>query len=302
MRNTRETGGESPEERLHAAAEAGIEYAFAYIGEAYEGEGEDALEHHIRQHTIDIIPRAVRILEAMREGEEKISDHQIELVRVASGFHDMIQDWVLVEERVDGKAALFRQRMGEHNEQQSANKLEAFVKDVNEKSESPVFSEDDISQMKEAIMTTVADFDGRTVVQKNLSNESGVIARAVALADLGEAGMEGFDAHLRSGDAIFREEQLDITRKIRSGEEIPEELQGAFQERMLNWSEGQVVFAEGRRDHFEVELGELSEGAKAQVRTLFSKFDDTIDRGRKHLAKRKEMSFTELAKDMGYAI
>lgn len=302
MRNTRETGGESPEERLHAAAEAGIEYALAYIGEAYEGEGEDALEHHIRQHTIDMVPRAVRIFEAMHEGGEKISDHQRELVRVASGFHDMIQDWVLVEERVDGKATLFRQRMGEHNEQQSANELEAFVKDVNEEDESPIFSEDDIIQMREAIMTTIADFDGRTVVQKNLSSESGIIARAVALADLGEAGMEGFDAHLASGDAIFREEKLDIIRKIRSGEGMSEELQEAFQKRMLNWSEGQVVFAEGRRDHFEAELGELSEEAKSNVRALFSKFDETIDKGWEHLAKRKEMSFTKLAQDMGYDI
>lgn len=301
MTNRRETQGESPEQRLEAVVEVGIERAVAEVAASFAVEGDDGLPYHNTRHTKSVVAKTEALLLAMREGGEQITDREVALGKLAAAYHDIIQVWKPVEnEDEGGLSTVMRQRDVGGNEESSADMLAAYAVEVNRSGGEIIFSEEDIDTMRAAIEVTVPGFNGKTVVQEDLTEESHVITRAVALADLGEAGMGGPKEYKEGGDSLFREENLDIRRAIDSGEELSDEQKSAFRDRMLKWTAFQVVFANGRKDRLEEELAGLSESAKTNVRRLFSKFDESIDGAAERSSRRSEMSFTELARDMGY--
>jgi hypothetical protein len=147
-----------------------------------------------------------------------------------------------------------------------------------------------------------------TVVQPNLNFESHLVARAVALGDLGTAGMDGPEAFLKEGDTLFREEQLDVARLVRRKQilNIPAEHKTRIMERIVKWSGTQPKFAEGRRDLLEAELEGLTPDAKQRVAALFPHFDSSIAAAKEQLARRQELlareDFVGLLREVGYAI
>jgi hypothetical protein len=189
----------------------------------------------------------------MREAGVVVDERDEQIGELGAAFHDTIR--IQEEEDVAEKSEEFKGKikrvylpMQGTNESASGALAELYMQKIN--GERPgTFTEDDMQKIKKLILVTEASYDGvtRTVVQPNLIEQSSVVERALALADLGAAGMAGPDEFLAEGDALFREENLDIMNEInlfRSGEAVDEEQQAYFLSRMQKWSSEQVTFAE----------------------------------------------------------
>lgn len=122
-----------------------------------------------------------------------------------------------------------------------------------------------------------------------------LVERAIALADIGTAGIDGPSKYLPEGDAIFREEQLDVVERLKDPVQRED-----MKKRMLEWSKIQIDFAQGRKARLDSELKGLSEEMANNVRKLFSRFDDSIEAAQLQYSVREKMTPEELAKSFGY--
>lgn len=267
----------------------------------------DRLPFHNRAHSEAVMKRARKILEAIQGSDPgAISNRNIKLAELIAANHDTVQDWQ--EAVVNGQTK--RQRFIERNEIASFEKLIGKLRQANAKSGQEIFTAEDFQLAKEAILATVPGFDMKvgTVVQPKLSAESSVVARAVALADLGTAGMEGPGIFLSEGDALFREENLDILDAVDHPGEISDQLKKVYVERMLAWTKFQPKFAAGRKLKLEEELQGLPPDAQTAVRGLFSHFDDSIAaatdlaQNREQRIKSGDLNFETLAEEMGFEV
>jgi hypothetical protein len=250
------------------------------------------LPFHGLDHTRGVVQRAVRLAQAMGA-----TDSDTDLAGIAAAFHDTVQNWEEVT-RPDG--AVLRRRFAGHNEQASADEAVRWMQRVGG------FSASDLQLVTDAILATVPGWnvEYRTVVQPNLHPDSPVVVRAVALADLATAGMEG-DAFVHEGDPLFREEQLDIARAVRAAQtraDISLQVQEAYRTRMLQWTTSQTTFASGRKALLSVELGNLTSPARQQTEALFCQFDAAIRASEALVLVRSSLSFWDLADAMGYVI
>jgi hypothetical protein len=300
----------------------GIEDALVRVKERFEDapDKRDRLPFHNVEHTQGVVDATEAVLRALKTNlPDDISERDIQLARLIASHHDTVQKWS-DDSVVDGdNTKILRKREITDNEAASAEELFAFMDKVN--SGSPmgdVFTDEDKKIAREAIMTTVPDFDGEnsTAFQPNLSERSSLIARAVALADLGAAGMGGAEHYRRDGDTFFMEENLDIFDAIQDPGSITDVQKEYFSGRMLGWAKFQSTFARGRQKRLHEELQGLPEDARGAVSALFDKFDESIEAAEKlgklrageidengePVADPNPMSFEELAADMGYEI
>lgn len=261
------------------------------------------LDFHNVRHTNDIIRRTKSILSAL----EKIgfaSQRDVEIGAFAAAFHDTTQEWEESIIQEGSWSKIIRKRFTGENENVSAEEAAAFMEKVNQEAGQEIFSLRDIDVAREAISATIPGFNPelKTVIQPNLNEHSSVVARALALADIGAAGMDGPEVFCREGDAVFREENLDIMDKLKNINALSEGEKEYFRERMLNWTKFQSSFAEGRKTLLETELQGMPESARDEIKKLFKKFDHSIEAAEKSAEKRQSLSFEELARDMGYKI
>lgn len=257
---------------------------------------DNELPFHGVAHTEGVIRRTEAILKAIqRVTVHKVTDKDIMLGKIAAAFHDVVQEWK-PEQR--GGAVIRKRNTGE-NEKTSANEVIAILEQEME-SAGEIFSEIDLATIEDAIRGTVPGFDGRTAIQPKVTEQSIFVSRAVALADLGTAGMDGAEAFLQDGDALFREENLDIVYATRSQEVLSSEAQEKYRQRMIGWSKSQPKFAEGRRDLLNEELKGMPPLVTEAIKKLFNKFDESISASKERAEKREGMSFDELALDMGF--
>lgn len=267
----------------------------------------DRLPFHNRAHSEAVTRRTKKILETIQGSvPDSVSDRNIKLAQLIAANHDTVQNWQ--ENTANGQRK--RQRFVEQNEQASFEKLMKKLELANRKSGQMFFTPEDLRLAQEAIMATVPGFDMKvgTVVQPKLSSESSVIARAVALADLGTAGMEGPEVFLAEGDALFREENLDILNAVENPDTLPDQVKKTYTDRMLAWTKFQPQFAAGRKLKLDEELQGLPSDAQLSVKQLFNRFDDSVNaalalaQSREQRIKSGELDFETLAKEMGFAV
>lgn len=261
------------------------------------------LHFHRTKHTKDEYRRTELILSAVRKIEpDLVTKHLIQIGLLAAGRHDDVQEWV--EEKIpEGKhIKLFRRRLFGHNERASIGEAVAFMNMVNKEAGVEIFSWNDKVLVTEAINVTIPSFDPKmhTVVQPNLSEKTSIVARAVALADLGAAGLDGHKSFLYDGDAIFREENMDVFDASRSRVAVSRQDKEYFRDRMIKWSGSQPKFAEGRRNMLRLELEGLSPRVKACIWSLFNKFSESIRMSKIVAAKRSKMTFENLLYEFGF--
>jgi hypothetical protein len=243
---------------------------------------------HVELHSRDVLSRTEDILEAMINGGVEISSEDFQLARMVAAGHDLIQRWNTFQHK-DGK--LERKRFISDNEHESADKLIELMKEEG-------VEEIDEALLRAAFETTIPDgWDGRTVVQKNLFKDSHPVVRAIALADLGAAGMDTKSFN-RGGDELFVEENLDM-HNLDIASLSEDEKEGYF-DRMIDWTKLQITFASGRQARFEDELGNLPKEAKLEMQQLFSEFDNSILRSRQAYDTRRGLSFEDLYVIMGF--
>ena len=271
------------------------------IGKRFgEHSGENELAFHNAEHTKSVMRRTESILRAIKKVTlYRVTEKDIKLARLVAAFHDAVQE--SKEQDKDGR--LMRQRATGINEEKSADEAIDFLDQEMKYSEETEFSEEDFGVVKEAINGTVPGFDveKKTVIQPNVTESSSLIARALALADLGTAGMDGAEAFLREGDALFLEENLDIMRALRNEQELSDEMKEVYRKRIIEWSKFQPTFAAGRRDLLDEELRGMPPGADVAIKKLFNKFDESISAAEKRAKERETMSFDELVVDMGFS-
>ena len=296
---------ENPGGLLEASVTKGIEETLAAIKKNFEDapEKKDNLDFHNTRHTEGVVRRTEKILSVLKEAG-LLYARDVEIGKLAGAFHDIVQKY---EENpiADGKfVKILRKRFTKANETKSAELGVAYMEKANQESGQMIFSSADMETLREAIDATVPDFNKEkgTVIQPNLNEKSSLVTRAVALADLGAAGMDGPEKFLPEGDALFREENLDIADALKNIGEITDGQKEYFRKRMLGWSGFQAVFANGIKELLDSELAAIPEEAREKIKLLFNKFDGTIEASRKKAMERETMTFEELARDMGYPI
>ena len=243
---------------------------------------------HNVAHSREVVQRTEMILEAMVNGGVEISEEDFQLGRMLAAGHDLVQKWT-IKLRENGKRE--RVRFKGENEKDSADALIEMMKT----SGCRRMPEDVIRETLDA--TIPSGWDGKTVVQAHLTPESHPVVRAVALADLGAAGLDPA-SFIRGGDQLFVEENIDLLDL--DLDQISEVDIEKYRARMLAWTKSQMGFAEGRRDRLEAELGNLPEAAKAELRKLFSHFDESIAKAKEHVERREALSFEDLYEAMGF--
>lgn len=279
------------------AMEKGIIDALARVEARFEDAKNplDNLEYHNTKHTKDVMRRTRLILNAMTKGDARL----IRLGEFIAANHDTVQNYDVVE--ADGKK--MRKRHAVKNEEASAEEAIAYLETL-----TGLISAKDKALVEQAIRATIPGFTVNkeegyaTVIQPNLNEQSDLLVRAVALADLGTAGMDDPEDFVTEGAAIFREENLDIAEALQNPDAITDEQKASFTKRMLAWSDSQPSFARGRKALLDKELMGLSDEAQEAVRALFTQFDDSIQRAQAKADMRKALSFEALARDFGYDI
>ncbi|MDE1970161.1 MAG: hypothetical protein KGI50_01100 [Patescibacteria group bacterium] len=173
-----------------------------------------------------------------------------------------------------------------------------------------LFTEEDMRIAREAILATVPGFDPElgTVIQPNLSEGASFITHALALADLHAAMMRGGAAFLADGNAVFREENIDVARTLLRSPNISQAEKDFICERIMAWYRMQIRFAEGRKIVVQKQLLWLPETMRDPVMNLF-KFDRAIAAARKRVKSIDAKvqagyppSFEEMVLSMGYTV
>ncbi|MDP3947726.1 MAG: hypothetical protein Q8Q41_03495 [bacterium] len=292
------------ETQFEAVIRKGIDEALVEVRRQFEDtpEKKDRLPFHNTRHTKDVVRRTGLIFSAIREARpELVSERDIALGRLTAAYHDIIQRWEENRARDGEFEKTMRRRFTTQNEYESAERAVQFM-DCLDAAQDPLFTEEDKMIVREAIDVTIPGFSPEkgTVIQPNLKETSSLITRAIALADLGTAGMDGARAYAEEGDALFREENLDILEAAKDPGRLPEAQKQYYAKRMIGWSKFQATFARGREALLENELTGLDEASKNAAKKLFNKFSDTILRAEEKGKQRESMSFEELLADMGY--
>ena len=244
---------------------------------------------HNEAHSTEVVDRTRLILEEMQNGGVEITAEEFELGRMSAAWHDWDQRWKTVQHD-SGK--LERKRFVGENERSSAD---ALLQELRSRG----FVDVDEELVRAAFEATVPGWDAKngTVEQGALHADSHPVVRAVALADLGAAGLDP-DSYIKGGNQLFVEENLDMLHLDFST--LDQDQKDVYEQRMLGWSESQIGFARGRKARFEEELGNLPETAKEELRKLFNKFDKSIARAEEHYARRRAMSVEDLYAVMGF--
>ena len=286
------------------AIKDGITAALANISQRFEHAENplDNLAFHNTQHTKSVIERTKKILEAMG-----VNKGLVMLGEFIAAHHDTVQDYSVSEK--DGKK--MRARFIEKNEEASIEEAVVYMR-----ANPSVFDEEDIEIVREAIQATIPRYDveKKTIKQPHLlesveaammrqrlmTDKSELVTRAIALADLGTAGMDDSESFVHDGNAIFQEENIDITEALQHPKSLSNAQKESFQKRMLDWTANQIFFAKGREALFDKELEGLPEKMERNVRALFTEFGSNIQRAQAKADIRKTMSFEDLVRDFGY--
>jgi len=294
-------------EKFDEYIQRGIERALSRIQEKYEDspDPKENLPYHNKEHTEqDVIPGTELILRAIHKVNPKLcTERDILLGKFGGAYHDLERDRDLKKDPRKKFTVVTRQNRASRNEERSAAAAVLYMKSVNEKEGEEIFSNEDIKKVDESIMATKVAYDPEhnTVRSTNLTPKSPIIARALVLADLGDAGMRGPEKFLRSGDALFKETYPgleNIFEQMRIPGEIPDEETKFYTSAIRDWSDGQVAFAKDRKKQTRRDLEGFPKDVRSVVRALFPTFDESREAAQQRADKRKKMEFEDLIADV----
>ena len=269
------------------------------------------LDFHNTQHTEDVVRRTLLILQAMRKAEEaSVPERALGLGRVAAAWHDAVQNYQVVEVPAkevpeEGVMKLIGRRTSIANERESAEESIAYLKELAQRrGAGGALTSEDEQEVRDAIYVTVPEYNANkgTIYQPFLRENSSLVARAVALADIGAAGMDGPKKFESEGNAVFREDNIDITEALAKGDPLPQKQKEHFRLRMAAWGTVQINFAVGRKALIDEELQGLSEPMRRAVKYLFTTFDATIAAAQARASEMRDATFEDLARTLGYQV
>lgn len=279
----------APEAELKRAERQIIDAAVSLIRQRHEsGQLPDHMHYHNSEHTLGVIDRARAIGQAL-----DMSDRQLLLTVIAASFHDTVQRWV----PVDGEGGVVtRKRLTGRDEVASAAEAGEAMATLEIR-----FAPDEYGIVSSAIVGTIPgwDVEAGTVSQPFLIEHP--VVRAVALADLGSAGMDP-RMYRRDGPALFAEENIDLMEAVmtaRRVSEIPEAAQQFYRARYLAWLKVQPGFARGRETRLgSGELDGLTPSVQARVRALFSRFEESVAAAEAAIVDAQTLAFVPLMRQL----
>jgi hypothetical protein len=279
----------APEHELRKAERLVIDQAVALIRQRHEsGRIPDHMHYHNSEHTIGVVERAQAIGQALG-----MSDRQLLLTVIAAAYHDTVQRWVAME----GEGGVVtRKRLTGRDEVASAAEAAEAMAGLEIR-----FTPDEYGIVSSAIVGTIPGWDNEasTVCQPFLIEHP--VIRAVALADLGSAGMDPV-MYGRDGPALFAEENLDLMEVVMAAErvsEIPEASQQFYRARYLAWLKVQPGFARGRENRLDNgELDGLDPSAEARVRALFCRFEESVAVAEAAITAAQTLDFAPLMRQL----
>ena len=215
--------------------------------------------------------------------------------------HDRFIAWFSDLQDKNSIQRILMKRLGGYNEETSAFETIGDMRKINSDLGKEIFTSEDEHICFEAYGVTIPGFslENKTVIQPRLNKDSSLIARLIAFSDLGSSGLLP-PGYLKDGNNLFREEQLDIFRKLSGKSPITSEEREDISERIVSWSHSQVDFALGRGKLFEQELGDLPEKVKNALRKRFSAFSASTDASLNVAQAREKMAFAEKIYSLGY--
>lgn len=205
------------------------------------------LYYHNSQHSREVIEKTLKILRVINESGGQVSERCILLAKLAAAFHDSNQGWRPEQTVIRKLTATKRTREAGTIEYKSFLAADKFMVNSNAVTDETIFTESDRSLVRECILATIPAFDLTfgTVIQPNISPTSSPAAQAVALADLGVAGMDGPQLFLRDTDALFLEENIDFLEALLDSKILNPTKKEFYRERILDWTARQLKFAAG---------------------------------------------------------
>lgn len=290
------SGGKSPESRINQLRKVVPEIINEVLNEIDSKYGDDVhiseqRPYHNRAHTYAVVDRTGRLLWAAHKADSNlVKEEDIYIGMIAAAFHDVVQ------ERGAEKGS---------NEKKSIKVAHEWMEKFNKQNSSTIFTSTHKNVVKNAILGTIPDFNGKTVTQPNVTRNSPVITRMVALADLGAAGMlnalEGsdeLDPDSTVGDNVklFLEEKnnQDFIKKMRSGESLSNGYKRTWREKMVKSAKSQIDFVKGRMELFENEIAGFNSSVKNAIRGEFKYFDFSLQQAEEFYTQAKDASFDEL--------
>ena len=224
------------------------------------------LYYHTREHVNGVQRRAQMIFqvlcpdwEASQEGDAA-SDYLTRmklLINLCAASHDMIQVFI-----PQTQPHTSRRREPGVSETATIDRLINYIKQQNQwlqkyDSESPaLFTDLELHMIGEAIEVTISAFDpsDRAIYQPALYNPNknlSLVARIIALADIGALGIEGVEVYNWEGSLHLLEDNPDIiplilNRDIQNLDSTNPELYENLRQRLLRRTRFQVNFAKSR--------------------------------------------------------
>ncbi|CAN5115692.1 hypothetical protein BH11PAT4_BH11PAT4_7680 [soil metagenome] len=261
--------------------------------------------YHNGAHAEGVERRAAAIIRAIAQADGRTDTaHLLALSSLAAAVHDVRQIFTKETQRGNPRS----RKVGE-SEAASVRLFLDQVDDINREAGKELITGDDIEQISEAIDCTIAHFSTEQgIVQSELTTRSGLVARAIALADLGALGMEGYYAFQEDDIRVFLEENPDLFDVIWDADNGRFDLSAVSQDekermhgRIKRRSDFKIFFAEKRLEAFEAELEGLSEAAKREVGELFRGFRDAVEDVRIEEMSRQLLSLEELLEVYNFA-
>jgi HD superfamily phosphohydrolase YqeK len=248
------------------------------------------LSYHDHEHTEDVVNLANKIIKNLDFENDSDRHHTAGLAVIAAAMHDIHKSWH--EKQVadsNGNIRMVRAdgidpKNGEPStdEDESALVAKSLMQKYNIDN-GQIFSQDEIDTVVEAIRSSKTTMDSDYVIHHpQITAESPLIARVLALADIGRAGYHP-GSFLGDGDKLFVEQNLDVSRRLREVKDTPlaEAEQRMFAWRILDWSFTQIKIAQGLKDHLIDEVCDgLTDQQKTDISSVLSHFDQSIESAR----------------------
>jgi hypothetical protein len=277
-----------PDPELERVAVRATEQALALLRERFEsGRVPDHMYYHNSAHTAGVVWRARLLGAAMG-----MTDRQLLLTVIAAAYHDIVQRWV--EIAAEGGVVL-RRRFAGRDEVASAHEAVEAMGGLG-----IPFGPDEKGVVASAIIATIPGWDSEAATVSQPFLIAHPIISAVAMADLGAAGMAP-ETYRLDGPALFAEENLDLMRAVmgaRRAIDISAAAQDAYRNRYLGWLNIQPGFASGRARLLNRELEGFPDGVRERLAALMSHFEESIGISEEAVRRAKTLDFVALMRTL----
>lgn len=226
------------------------------------------LYYHTRDHIAQVQRRSQLIFEAIRTDLTPDEVNQVDrLLDLCVVAHDMVQIF-----QAQPQPHATRMRSSGVSETATIDQLLDYIDSVCAGS----FTESDRAIIRSAITATICAYDPeqQAIYQPSLDDpDLAIVARILALADLGALGIDGIEMFNREGSLLFLEENLDVvplllTGKIEQLESTDPTLAENIRQRLLKRSRFQVNFAKSRLLRFDHEISGFPRSAIDNLRQI----------------------------------